>query len=103
MPGTHKKQKKYKDLYEGLTDHSSYMKHVDTPSHLGLDMKRFTFDDAICVDGKAGDTLFFHINTVHGSTPNYSSKPRPTFINRYMASDDYAIMPIATSVQMRKE
>jgi len=79
------------------------MKHVDTPSHLGLDLKKFTFEKAICVEGKAGDTLFFHINTVHGSSANFSDKPRPTFINRYLATDDYAIMPIATSVKMRKE
>ena len=50
-----------------------------------------------------GKDLQGYINTVHGSSPNFSDKPRPTFINRYMATDDYAIMPIATSVKMRKE
>jgi len=103
IPGTHKQQKKYEHLYEGLTEGSSYMQHVDTSSHLALDLDDFPMEDGICVDGKAGDTLFFHINTVHGSAPNTSDHARPTFINRYMATDDYAIMPIATSVQSRKE
>lgn len=55
------------------------------------------------IEGEAGDTIFFHINLVHGSPPNYSKDPRPTFINRYIAADDYAIIPVATSVELREK
>ena len=47
-----------------------------------------------------GDTLFFHINCVHGSTPNFSDEPRPTIINRYLAADDYQVLH-ATSAAAR--
>jgi ectoine hydroxylase-related dioxygenase (phytanoyl-CoA dioxygenase family) len=52
--------------------------------------------------GEAGDAIFFHIHTVHGSTPNRSDAPRASFINRYLAADDYQLV-FATSVQMRQE
>jgi phytanoyl-CoA hydroxylase len=79
-----------------------YVAHIDTESHLGLDEKLYSFDEAVCVDGKAGDTLFFHVHTVHGSTPNFSNKPRPTFINRYIHPDDVQTIH-ATSAAMREE
>lgn len=37
-----------------------------------------------------------------GSTPNRSEKPRASFINRYLAADDYQLV-FATSVAMRAE
>lgn len=48
----------------------------------------------------AGDTVFFHIHTLHGSTPNRSPSPRPTFINRYIEASDYQTY-FATDAQMR--
>lgn len=67
VPGSHKR---------------GYMQHEDTDSHLALPEREYAFDEAICVDGEAGDTVFFHVHCVHGSTPNFSSSPRATFINR---------------------
>src|SRR5947208_3435670 len=55
------------------------MKHVDTSSHLGLDPKEWTFDKAVRIDGAAGDAIFFHVKTIHGSPENHSDKPRPVF------------------------
>merc|ERR1712216_120231 len=103
VPGTHKRGgygKERTGAYTGLHDHNSFIAHVDTRSHLALNPTEWTFDDAIEIPGKAGDTLFFHINCIHGSTPNFSNTSRPTFINRYLAADDYQILH-ATSVAQR--
>ncbi|KAI6655484.1 Protein involved in biosynthesis of mitomycin antibiotics/polyketide fumonisin [Oopsacas minuta] len=106
IPGTHRKGGYGYDktgAYSGQTPHSSYIKHVDTSSHLALNLSEWSFDDCILIEGNAGDTIFFHINLVHGSPPNHSDSPRPTFINRYLSVDDYPVMPLATSVKMRLE
>ena len=56
--------------------------------------------DAVCIDGEAGDAVFFNIHTVHGSTGNTSPEPRASFINRYITSDDYQTY-FATDTVMR--
>ena len=66
-----------------------HIRHVDTPSHLGVPSAEWSFDDALRIDGKAGDTVIFHLHTLHGSTPNRSPAPRPVFINRYLSASDY--------------
>merc|ERR1719265_461256 len=76
-----------------------HLEHVDTPSHLGV-RDDWSFDDALRIDGKAGDTVFFHIHTLHGSTPNRSPHPRPVFINRYMEATDFQAY-MATDAKMR--
>lgn len=76
------------------------LKHVDTFSHLGLDPREWTFDKALPLVGKAGDSIFFHVKTIHGSPENHSDKPRPVFINRYRRADDY-ITVNASSVENR--
>ena len=48
--------------------------HVDTFSHLGLDLNEWPWESATPVEGKAGDSIFFHINTIHGSKP-YRNSP----------------------------
>lgn len=78
-----------------------HIEHIDTPSHLGLD-SRWTFEMGVPIDGTAGDAVFFNIHTVHGSTPNRSSKPRPSFINRYITADDYQTY-FATDTVARKD
>lgn len=78
-----------------------YIAHKDTESHLGLPEDQFSFDNAVPVNGKAGDTLFFHVHTVHGSTPNRSQHPRATFINRYVDPSDRQTIH-ATSVALRE-
>ena len=54
------------------------------------------------ITGKAGDAIFFHVKTIHGSKENNSLKPRPVFINRYRAADDYVVIG-GTSVENREE
>ena len=106
IPYTHRKGGHGYDrtgAYSGQMEHCAYIEHVDTSSHLALNPLEWSFEESLPIEGKAGDTVFFHINLVHGSPPNYSDQPRPTFINRYLAADDYPVMPMATSVEMRRE
>jgi phytanoyl-CoA hydroxylase len=54
--------------------------HVTAPNsnkkHLPLD--RYRLEDTVEPPAQAGDVLFFHIWTVHGSYPNRSGSPRRT-------------------------
>ena len=68
------------------------LKHIDTFSHLGLEEDEWPWESALPVSGKAGDSIFFNVKTVHGSKQNMSGKPRPVFINRYRRIDDYVII-----------
>ena len=72
------------------------LEHVDTESHLGLDPAQWTFDRALPIEGEAGDAIFFHVKTIHGSPPNYSAVPRPVFIHRYRRADDYVVIGAST-------
>jgi len=78
-----------------------FVQHSDTASHLGL--PEWTTEDAVCVEAPAGTAPFFHQYLIHGSPPNHSDIPRPNFINRYTRPQDKVIMPLATSVKMRKD
>ena len=68
------------------------LNHIDTESHLGLDARQWPWEKALPVEGKAGDAIFFHVKTIHGSKPNFSDGPRPVFIHRYRAADDYVVV-----------
>ncbi len=68
------------------------LKHIDTFSHLGLEEDEWPWESALPVVGKAGDSIFFNVKTVHGSKQNMSDKPRPAFINRYRRTDDFVII-----------
>ncbi|MDR3708584.1 MAG: phytanoyl-CoA dioxygenase family protein [Capsulimonadaceae bacterium] len=74
--------------------------HIDTSSHLGLDPAQWSWEQALPVTGQAGDSIFFHYRTIHGSQTNRSAKPRPVFINRYRRVDDYVTVG-ATSAEGR--
>ena len=76
--------------------------HIDTPSHLGLDEREWPWDRSLPICGAPGDSIFFHVKTVHGSPENRSRKPRPVFIHRYRRPDDYVIVS-ATSAKRREE
>jgi hypothetical protein len=76
--------------------------HVDTFSHLGLDEREWPWERSLPITGSAGDSIFFHVKTIHGSKENHSTKPRPVFINRYRAADDYVVIS-ASTVQNREE
>lgn len=73
------------------------LKHVDTFSHLGLDPQEWPWEAALPIVGAAGDAIFFHVKTVHGSQENHSPRPRPVFINRYRRPDDYTIINATTT------
>ena len=68
------------------------LKHIDTFSHLGLEEDEWPWESALPVEGKAGDSIFFNVKTVHGSKQNMSDKPRPIFINRYRRTDDFVVI-----------
>lgn len=70
--------------------------HVDTFSHLGLDEDEWPWEKALPITGKAGDSIFFHYRTIHGSQENHSNGPRPVFINRYRRPEDYVTVGAAT-------
>ena len=73
------------------------LRHVDTFSHLGLDEDEWPWEASLPIEGKAGDAIFFHVKTVHGSKSNFSNEPRPVFINRYRRPDDYTIISATTT------
>ena len=66
--------------------------HIDTFSHLGLADDEWPWERALPIPGQPGDTIFFHVKTVHGSKQNHSDKPRPVFIHRYRRADDYVVI-----------
>lgn len=68
------------------------LNHIDTFSHLGLEEDEWPWESALPVEGKAGDSIFFNVKTIHGSKQNMSDKPRPVFINRYRRTDDFVII-----------
>ncbi len=70
--------------------------HIDTFSHLGLDEDEWPWEKALPITGQAGDTIFFHYRTIHGSQENHSNAPRPVFINRYRRPNDYVTVGAAT-------
>ena len=73
------------------------LSHVDTFSHLGLDEDEWPWERALPVTGKAGDSIFFHYRTIHGSQENHSQQPRPVFIHRYRRPDDYVTVSASTA------
>lgn len=73
------------------------LQHVDTFSHLGLAADEWPWERALPVSGKAGDSIFFNVKTIHGSKQNMSEKPRPVFINRYRRTDDYVVVSGTTT------
>ncbi|MCC6445130.1 MAG: phytanoyl-CoA dioxygenase family protein [Armatimonadetes bacterium] len=73
------------------------LNHIDTFSHLGLDEQEWPWEKSLPVVGKAGDSIFFHVKTIHGSQENHSPKPRPVAIHRYRRADDYVVISATTA------
>lgn len=73
------------------------LKHIDTFSHLGLEEQEWPWERALPIVGEKGDSIFFHVKTVHGSKRNHSNQPRPVFINRYRRTDDYVVVRATTT------
>ncbi|MDP6594870.1 MAG: phytanoyl-CoA dioxygenase family protein [Candidatus Poribacteria bacterium] len=78
------------------------LNHIDTFSHLGLAPEEWGWEDALPLEGQAGDSIFFHVQAIHGSKQNFSDRPRPVFINRYRAGNDETIIG-GTTVANRAE
>jgi hypothetical protein len=70
--------------------------HIDTFSHLGLDPGEWPWERALPLEGKAGDSIFFHVKTIHGSKPNTTDVARPVYIHRYRAANDYVVVSATT-------
>ncbi|MBA3687086.1 MAG: phytanoyl-CoA dioxygenase family protein [Planctomycetes bacterium] len=71
--------------------------HVTTFSHLGLDEQAWPWECALPIVGKAGDAIFFHVQTIHGSKENHGAAPRPVVINRYRNANDYVVVSATTA------
>lgn len=80
----------------------STLPHIDTFSHLGLDERDWPWERTLPILGQAGDAILFHVHTIHGSQTNRSNAPRPVFIHRYRAAEDYVVIG-ATSAAGRQE
>ncbi|MAE65844.1 MAG: mitomycin antibiotic biosynthesis protein [Phycisphaeraceae bacterium] len=78
------------------------LRHEDTLSHLGLNADEWPWEKALPIEGRAGDSIFFHVKCIHGSQPNRSDAPRPVFIHRYRRADDYIVVS-ATTTENRAE
>lgn len=87
VPGSHKL---------GILDHE------DTFSHLGLSLDDWPWERALPIEGKAGDAIFFHVKTIHGSKPNHTKEHRPVFIHRYRAANDYVTIQSTTAEKRAK-
>jgi len=73
------------------------LNHIDTESHLGLDLNDWPWESSLPIEGEAGDAIFFHSKTIHGSKPNYTDGRRPVFIHRYRAANDYVVIGASTT------
>ncbi len=73
------------------------LSHIDTFSHLGLDPEEWPWERALPIEGKAGDSIFFHYKCIHGSKENHSDAPRPVFIHRYRAPGDFVTIGGSTT------
>jgi len=51
-------------------------------------LERYPIEDATAVEAEAGDVVFFHYFTLHGSMPNRSEEVRKTVLVQMYAGDD---------------
>jgi phytanoyl-CoA hydroxylase len=73
------------------------LEHTDSFTHLALRADEWPWERALPVTGAAGDGVFYHYRTIHGSQENRSAQPRPVFIHRYRHPDDYVTFGGATT------
>jgi len=78
------------------------LKHIDTSSHLGLDPHDWPWEKSLPICGEPGDAVLFHVKTIHGSQTNQSDGPRPVFIHRYRAANDYVVIGGTTAANRAK-
>lgn len=52
-------------------------------------MRDYPLEKALPLEAKAGDVLFFHYFTLHGSMPNTSKRVRKTVLSQYYAGTDH--------------
>lgn len=70
---------------------------VDQFSLLGLDGDEWSWEDALSIVDQEGDSIFFHVRTVHGSKQNSSDGLRPVFSNRCRRPDECVVFRATTA------
>jgi ectoine hydroxylase-related dioxygenase (phytanoyl-CoA dioxygenase family) len=73
------------------------LKHIDTFSHLGLDPNEWPWERALPLVGAAGDSIFFHYKTIHGSQVNNGKKRAACVHPSYRKPGDYVTIGAATT------
>ncbi len=64
------------------------IENSDGHTHVPEIHDRFSLESAQPVETEAGDVLFFHCCTLHGSMPNVSDKPRKTILIQFYSGKD---------------
>jgi phytanoyl-CoA hydroxylase len=59
--------------------------------HIDQIHSKYTLEKALPITAKAGDVLFFHSCTIHGSLPNQDLKPRKTILIQLYSGKDKII------------
>lgn len=72
----------------------------DGHQHIDQIHSRFTLKNALPITAKAGEVLFFHSCTIHGSLPNQDVKPRKTILIQLYSGRDEIISNDHTNVEI---
>ena len=67
----------YKGIFSGSVD---------------LEKERIDLSTAVKITGKAGSASFHHVKTLHGSSPNFSNRPRRLLLFEYAAADAWPLV-----------
>lgn len=68
--------------------------------HIDQIHSKYTLEKALPITAKAGDVLFFHSCTIHGSLPNQDLKPRKTILIQLYSGKDKIIKNDHTNVEI---
>ena len=72
----------------------------DGHQHIDQIHSRYTLENALPIAAKAGEVLFFHSCTIHGSLPNQDLKPRKTILVQLYSGKDKIIRNNHTNVEI---
>ena len=67
----------YKGIFSGSVD---------------LEKERIDLSTAVKITGKAGSASFHHVKTLHGSSPNFSNRPRRLLLFEFAAADAWPLV-----------
>ena len=68
--------------------------------HIDQIHSKYTLEKALPITAKAGEVLFFHSCTIHGSLPNQDLKPRKTILIQLYSGKDKIIKNDHTNVEI---